>query len=136
MVAGTELLRRGFKVRIRTVAGRVAIASLAIVAVPTALSGVASAKPKPVSPPATQSPAWDWITPAATHSVKIGHTLTIHGTDLSGATSATIGGVTVKIKKDTAKLVKLSTKGVPAGSDLVSVAFGVNKVGGTVTFAK
>ena len=135
MVAGTELLRRGFKVRIRTVAGRVAVASLAIVAVPTALSSAASAKPKPVSPPTT-SPAWDWTSPASTHAVKVGHALVIHGTDLTDATSATIGGVTVTIKKDTANLVKLSTKGVPAGSDVVSVAFGANRVGGNVTFKK
>jgi hypothetical protein len=115
MVAGTELLRRGCKVRIRTVAGRVAIASLAIVAVPTALSSAASAKPKPVSPPST-SPAWDWCSPAAG---KIVHTVTIHGTDLTGATSATVGGIAAKIKKDTAKKIKISTKGGMTGQVVI-----------------
>jgi hypothetical protein len=105
-------------VRIRTVAGRVAIASLAIVAVPTALTSAASAKPKPVSPPTT-SPAWDWCSPAAG---KIVHTVTIHGTDLTGATSATIGGTAAKIKRDTAKVIKISTKGGLTGQIVVHFA--------------
>ena len=114
--------------RIRTVAGRAAIASLAIMAVPTAMSGVASAKPKPVSPPTT-SPAWDWCSP---HAVKIGHTLTIHGSDLTGATSATIGGAAAKIKKDTAKVIKISTKGATAGT--VEIFFTGASVSGPCNF--
>jgi hypothetical protein len=90
-------------VRFRTFASGVAIAALAGVVVPIAMNGTASAAKAPPGP-AT-------ITKCSPATATIGKTVTIHGTDLLGATKLTIGGKAATINANTAKAIKAT---VPA----------------------
>jgi hypothetical protein len=94
-------------VRLRTFASGVAVAILAGVAVPVALSTSASAAKAPSSGTAT-------ITKCSPATATIGKNVTIHGTDLTGATKVMIGShnVTADIISNTAKAIKVP---VPAG---------------------
>jgi len=90
-------------VRVRIIAAGVALAALAGTAVPLALSGSASAK-------GSGTPTTLAITRCSPAAATIGKTVTIHGTDLTGATKVTIGGrnVTTSITANTAKAIKVN----------------------------
>ncbi len=70
--------------RVRTIAAGVAVAALAGTAVPMALSGTASAK-------GSGTPTTVTITKCSPAIATIGKTVTIKGTDLTGATKVVIG---------------------------------------------
>jgi len=91
-------------VRFRIVASGVAIAALAGVAVPMALSTSASAVPTTAGAPT--------ITKCSPATATMGKNVTIRGTNLANATKVTIGGTTVTPIKDTAKAIKAQ---VPTG---------------------
>jgi hypothetical protein len=106
-------------VRIRTVAAGVAIAILVGTAAPIALSGSASAKGSgtPTTTPTTLA-----ITKCSPATATVGKTVTIHGTDLTGATKLSIGGKNVfaSITKNTAKAITVTP--VPSGMTNPSAA--------------
>jgi flagellar hook assembly protein FlgD len=77
---------------------------LAGVAVPLALTGSASAAKAPPGPPA--------ITKCSPATATIGKNVTIHGTDLTGATKVTIDAKAVTINANTARAIKVI---VPTG---------------------
>jgi len=93
-------------VRARTIAFGVAAAALAGTAVPVALSGSASAK-------GSSTPTTVAITKCSPNPAVIGKTVTIHGTDLTGATKLVIGQKSVVINANTAKAIKAT---VPTGT--------------------
>jgi hypothetical protein len=102
-------------VKVRIVASGIAIAALAGVVVPTALSASASAT--------TPTPTTPTITKCAPATALVGHGVTIHGTGLTGATKVTIGGRAAKLPSTPIKKsirVKVPT-GVVNGMQKVKV---------------
>ncbi len=89
--------------RVRIVASGVAIAVLAGVAVPTALSGPASAAGTTAAPT---------ITTCAPATATMGKNVTIHGTALANATKIAIDGHVVTALKNGAKSIRVP---VPTG---------------------
>jgi IPT/TIG domain len=102
-------------VRVRTLAAGVAIAVLAGAAAPIALSGSASAK-------GSGAPTTVTITKCSPATATVGKTVTIRGTDLTGATKLSIGGKNVfaSITKNTAKAITVTP--VPSGMSNLSAA--------------
>jgi hypothetical protein len=96
-------------VRVRIVASGIAIAALAGVAVPVALSNSASAVPSPTAPP--------MITKCMPATATMGKNVVIHGTGLANATKVTIGGKVVTPLTDTARAIKAQ---VPTGINAAS----------------
>jgi len=95
-------------VRFRTIAFCVAITALVGTVVPVALSASASAK-------GSGAPAAVAISKCSPAIATIGKSVTIHGTDLTGATLVKIGthNVTTSIAANTAKAIKITP--VPIG---------------------
>jgi hypothetical protein len=100
-------------VRVRSIAAGVALAALVGTAVPIALAGSASAK-------GSGAPTTISITKCSPGTATIGKSVTIHGTDLTGATKVTIKGVNVTsdITANTAKAIKISP--LPGNIEAVS----------------
>lgn len=109
------------RVRLRTVASGAVMASLTMVGLPVALSGAASA-----TTTKSTAPTFTKCSPA---TVTLGKTVTIHGTNLGGAT-LTIDGTIVATTKTTAKVIKATVplEGVAPKTDPIEIA----TVGGTV----
>ena len=114
--------------KVRTVASGVAIAALAGTAVPLALSGSASAK-VPATPTTTAAPTMT-ITKcspatATISTAKKTHYVTIHGTELAGATGVKIDGKTAVFTTNTNKYIKAAVPtGIKAATDTVKVSVG------------
>jgi len=98
-------------VRVRSIAAGVALAALVGTAVPVALAGSASAK-------GSGAPTTVAITKCSPKTAFVGKSVTIHGTDLTGATKVTIGDSANLVTKgsvvsNTAKAIKITP--VPGG---------------------
>jgi hypothetical protein len=124
-------------VRVRTIAAGVALAALVGTAVPVALSGSASAK-------GSGAPTVVAITKCSPGTATIGKSVTIHGTDLTGATKVTIAGKDMvkagSVVSNTAKTIKISP--VPSGiavtpnAATIKVTTPSGSAQGTCTFKK
>lgn len=115
--------------RVRSIAAGVALAALVATAVPFALSGSASATGSGTSTTVA-------ITRCSPGTATIGKSVTIHGTDLTGATKVLISGhnVTADITANTAKAIKISP--VPGGVVAVTpnaATIKVTALGGSAT---
>jgi hypothetical protein len=123
-------------VRVRSIAAGVVLAGLVGTAVPMALAGSASAK-------GSGAPTTVAITKCSPGTATIGKSVTIHGTDLTGATKVSIKGVnvTADITANTAKAIKISPlpggiAGVTPNASTVKVTTPAGSASGTCNFKK
>jgi hypothetical protein len=133
-------------VRFRTVAAGVALAALAGTTVPLAMSGSASAKVSAqagVAKATTTTVAGVTLTGCSPATATIGKTLTIHGTDLTGATAVKIGkkNATAAMTGDKATTITINPipngiKPVTPNAATVSVTTPAGKASVKCTFQK